>query len=198
MKFPKKYQLEQVCSRDPHRMAINTIYLHKEIDTLVATNGRIMAMVPCKTEPGESSVSIPWDVIADHRKARPGVKNDTLELTCHSDVIEYETKVGKGRVKPDPNKYPNYSNVWPDYSKDVWVHKVMLDPELLMRLAKGLGTPNEVTLHLPVAFFKDKGKADDPAGQPILVMGKDPNEQGILMPKKMPKDDPQTDNSKKG
>lgn len=69
MKIHKNIKIEEACSEDANRTALLAPYLAVEHKRLVASDGRIMAVIPVQPGDGDISGHIPIDAIVAARKA---------------------------------------------------------------------------------------------------------------------------------
>ena len=137
MKLSLRYKIESACSTDPlqsggvlQRMALDC---STDQPVLVATNGRILAVVPVTAEREEAGF-VTGEALKAARKATPK-KAETMELLCNGSLA-----VPNGPTFPRPNdglQFPRWQAVVPT---DAPVMTIALDVTLLARLAEALGT----------------------------------------------------------
>jgi DNA polymerase III sliding clamp (beta) subunit (PCNA family) len=182
MKIKKIYKLDRAVSRtDANRFATQFVHVDGNNARAVATDGRIMASVPCELSPvedlvGESAL-IPVDALKAARKA---AGRGADEVAMH---------YGEGKVRVDNGdtveafdqgrgEFPNYRNVLPNPEHGI---VVTLNAELLHRLADAIGSDGAVTL----TFQKDTDGKLDPK-RPIHVVpisaDGDTGAVGVIMP----------------
>jgi hypothetical protein len=145
MKLPKNILIEKACSGDASRPVLNSVYLERMEDgrsRLLATNGRIAAIVPVLCEEGDASGYITADALKAARKAAG--KLETASFTANG-VCKMPD--GQEFARPDLGKYPNVNQVIP---KNETAFTVRLDPELLYRLAESIGASRGVSLEIIV------------------------------------------------
>lgn len=146
MKINNNSQIEKACSVDPARPIIHSPYLdvvdspNERIGTVVATDGRIIAMIPCELEEGDQAGIIPADRFKAARKKRkhPGIY-DTAEVPCDSP--------GTG--------FPQWRQVIPPsdtYAKSI---SVRLDAQLLLNLAAALSVDGSRKIELVIPLEDD-------------------------------------------
>lgn len=174
MKLAKIHKLESAVSKDETRAAIMQPYIQG--GRAIATDGKILASVPIKTEEGEEveGKRIPLDALKAARKA-------TLKLIpdCHLQLGDKLCTLNNGAsypvLYPDVAWLPKVSEIVSCKLTPEDAHfSVTLDVSLLERLSQALGS-EKVRL-----CFKDP-KA------PITVLPADPNNVdnaafGLLMP----------------
>jgi len=151
MKLPKNILIEKACSGDAARAILNSAYLQKLENQihparLLATNGRILAVVPVLIGEHDSAGYVTQDALKAARKA--AAKLNDMEFSCNSALT---IKDGQTFSRPELGNYPNCDQVIP---KDETVYSVSLDPELLLSLAEAIGASRGVT---PEFIGQDKG-----------------------------------------
>lgn len=145
MKIQKKYKIELVTSTDETRYPLAYVHIDEKTNSLVATNGRMLAKVPVIIEENDEigTASISKLVLADARSAAPKHDSDfTLGLRKVFEICD-------GRTYPRPiesevGTYPNYMQIIPKSPKIH--HEVTLNPQMLLALAKALGDDKSITL----------------------------------------------------
>ena len=175
MKIDKKYKIEEAASSDKTRYAINCV----RIDALngsakaIATDGKIMAIVPIELQDGDKSeVSLPCDAIKAARKAAGKVFAPQIKLNGHAVV---EDGNGSRAFNYNEDRYPNFAQVIPKESKPDEVYNISFDVKLLTRLWKALGGED-----CRQAIVKLKIRKDDHC--PMEVSVGDGQGYGIIMP----------------
>lgn len=180
-------EVEQACSTNPERAPLTCAWLDAEEARIYAADGFIMVRIPVSLEKGESSGPIPrkaLKALSKHKTIKTlEVSEDSVQIQLQDELRRYPRPEGLeqpafekllGPILEDRRKTPD----------------IILNPELLLRLAKALCPPSP---GYGIALFlgrTKKGKIDPFA--PILVqpLGADlkpaePDEDepvGILMP----------------
>jgi len=137
MLLPKNILIEKACSGDASRPVINHVYLQTLENQvhqarLIATNGRIAAIVPVvKHEDTEGYIS---------SEALKASRKGNGSFVCNG-VCEMPD--GQKFSRPELGKYPNIDQVIP---KDAATCSFSIDPELLYNLAQAIGSSRGVTI----------------------------------------------------
>lgn len=177
MKVPRNAQVELCASDDPARYSINNLYLDTKIEGhpfLVATDGRMMAVIPVALEEGDEAGFVTAESLKAARKLTT-TKAETISLSANGSL-----KLANGVAFPRPAEggdngtYPNWRAVLPDGKNRKF--SVALDAELLVKIQRAMGASG-VHLH----FTDDVG--------PILVgpssCKTEDSPFGVLMPMRM-------------
>lgn len=136
MRLKSKYQIEKAASEDATRFQIKKILI--DDGKAVATDGRIMAIVPCVHADSEDKKTILADDLAFIRKSQKNIAKLSGEV-----VIELNGKIqasGDNGMNieleaPDSN-YPNYKQVIPQGEPKF---RIGFDLQYLVKLAKAIG-----------------------------------------------------------
>ena len=167
MRFNHDFQIHLSASTDAYRPHLNGVYLDAEKGRLVATNGTMLASVPCEVEHGDEAGILPADAIKAARKVA-GAKGEP-GIACNGSAAVHG---GASYPRDKDVQFPPYEKVVPAPSPEDEV-VIGLDAALLLKLAKSLGSKGHVRLTI---------RKDDPL-HPIRVeptSGEDAF--GILMP----------------
>jgi len=169
MKLPKNCKVELCVSDDKARWTLTAPYLDMAdgYGKLVATNGKIMAVVPVET--GEHDVDgwVSIDAIKSGRKLGTRLESE-IEITCNGVCA-----LKNGNSFPRPNqsdescKFPNWRGVIPPCDRES-AFSVTINPELLLDLARAIGSEKRITLK----FGRDNGEV-------VSVIG-DGNAYGVM------------------
>ena len=138
MKIDKKYKIEAAASDDAARYIINSVRVEKAHTgaLAIATDGKIMALVPVELEEGDKHEAIiPPKAFAAARKACGKHRVDAcMQLNGSAKVSSAEGEQSFGYIE---GNYPNWRQVLPsDYKNSL---KVSLDAKLLLNLWKAIG-----------------------------------------------------------
>jgi len=175
MKTKAKYEIELAASSDECREVITNIQLYKDNKCLVATDGKILAIVPVEVEDGEVNGPIPPQAFKSARKGitKKQKEIDDVEIDIHcleGELNIYTKKEGVHNIKrPRDILYPNFKQVIP---RNKAKHTIRFNPELLMKLAKAIGSSESIVLE-----FNDEDS-------PIEVYSCDKTNEafGVLLP----------------
>ena len=183
MKLHKEILIEKACSGDSARTILNSVYLEKPESgsaRLVATNGRIAAIVPVSVDAEDSAGYITAVALKAARKAAP--RSEECFFSANG-VLKMPD--GQTFERPNPGKYPNVENVIP---KDETKFSVSLDPALLLAVSEAIGAGRGVTLEI-----SGEGKAvrvrpmvnpraETPKGGSAHYVPACPEALGLIMP----------------
>ena len=137
MKIDKKYKIESASSTDVSRYILNSVRVEKtgEQAQAIATDGRILAIVPVQLEDGDKEeVIVSPKAFATARKAGGKFAEARIELNGSAKVTNGIEDQSFGYIE---GNYPNWKQVLPgDYKKSL---KVSLDAKLLLNLWKAIG-----------------------------------------------------------
>jgi hypothetical protein len=180
MKIQKTAVVELVVSTDKTRPVLAAPYLEVQdgAGTMIATNGRSMAVIPVEIDPHDVSgwVSIPA-LVADRKLAR---KSEPVEIVCNgscalSDGSTFPRPLATPANAPEDyihSRFPNWRQVVPDATKEPKL-SILLDPSLLMELAKALGASEGVRLEFsenPLDPVKITGVKGQPGFGLLMLM----------------------------
>lgn len=163
MQIDKIYKLEKAVSKDENIGNLHYIYCNKN-QTAMATNGRLMVVVPCVVSKGDKAGRITPDALTYARKHTLGKGAALLHLIDDSTVVaedttsfprEIESKVvEKGeqlellRVATPTEKQTceKMIEIIPERTSESIT--LTINPALLKTLGEAMGSPNCITLHL--------------------------------------------------
>lgn len=139
MKIHKDIKIELAASKDSDRHAIGEPFLdikHAK-GTVVATDGRILAMIPVEIETGDDPGYIPADTLKAARKL--ALRSEIAFFTAGPQIkLPNGDAVSRiGNNKPGDG-YPNWRAVIPDGSEHTQV--IAIDAKRLWLLAQAMGT----------------------------------------------------------
>jgi len=188
MKLSKKYKIEEAASKDSSRPSINHIEIttHNDKPVAVATDGRMLAIVPVEMAEDDKPGMITVEALKRSRKFQKRVasrrsfryRRNEPDQIIPEDIKLSETDVvfpdraslprpAIGETRP----YPDWTKVVPD-GKEHTTFKIGLNPSLLYKLAKAMGAGDGGVSILC--------KSPD---EPMIVRAeRDPDALGILMP----------------
>lgn len=131
MKIDKSSKIEQAVAKESSRYAFNAPYYDHEAHAMIATDGRILAVVPVLDDDDDVTGLIPVDAIKVARKGRltnPIRANGTIDL------------LGVSYTRPE-GRFPAWRDVIPKIS-DIETDNVKLriDARLLYNLSQALGS----------------------------------------------------------
>ena len=169
MKIPKQCKIEKAVSKDKCREAMMNVLIDTK-DTqakAIATNGKILAIVPIETDA--------TDKLGGERLIN---KKTIIEARKQGGIISLNgaAVLQNGEVYPvrDDLNFPNWRKVIPDEQKETYT-SVRFDAKLLFELAQAIGAENHVvTLRIPGT-----------PRQPLVIDEPKTGGKGILMPVRM-------------
>jgi DNA polymerase III sliding clamp (beta) subunit (PCNA family) len=170
MRLPEA-RIENAASKESSRHTLQSVQVDVEHKRVMATDGNILAIVPCDVTDQDHSVLLTADSIKQIRAMQKRAKSIPVELvlngkataTGKAESAEYE--LGKGR-------FPNMDMAIPKY--DDIPATVTLNVELLYRLAKAMTAPDDpliVTLTVK-----------DPLSSVLVKTRRNPDAVGVIMP----------------
>ncbi len=182
MKIHKDCKLELAASKDASRHAIAEPFLDIKDGKgqLIATDGRIMAIVPVEIDPDDTQGYLSSDVLKMARKLAK--RSDTCTVNLNSVArLSADTQMPReGGAKDSDGRIPNYPNwrqVMPDVDREI-KFSISIDANRLWLLAQAMGT-QAVTLQ-----FKDAESiiAVLPTNAPYLNRCSNLDARGVIIP----------------
>ena len=141
MKFKDHYKPWLAVSHDDSRPHLTHVLLDVAKKVLVATNGHIMAIIPCEVEDGDVGGLIPAFALEYARKHRHAedAANDVVRVGCASleEVSCYDAKF----KRPQGLEFPPWEAVLPNYEGRA-THRINVDAEYLRRASSAIGDAN--------------------------------------------------------
>jgi len=125
------HNIAAFASKDSTRPILNGVFIDGEHKRAVATDGRILASIPCPTE-SEQQAIIPTRAL---ESALAGSKKAYLGAALLNDTITKPTPNGSTVSTFDPidGRYPNWKHVVPDFKDDRTL--ISIDAKYLKMLA---------------------------------------------------------------
>lgn len=166
MKLKKKYKIDRAASDDPTRAVHNVLLSDNEKQAvLVATNGRILAVVPVEKQDGDTNGLIPAKAFIELRREFPKKYDQMMSAQVNGAVV-----LPSGRTfQMGEGTFPKWEMIIP--KADSRPFKVKLNPTHLVDLAEAIGSADGVTLSFDPA---------DP--QQSIVVNEGAKAFGLLMP----------------
>lgn len=175
MKMPSN-KIENVADKKASRYTLNAVKLDVQGKRIMATNGHILAIVPCEVETEDHSTLIPLETVAAVRALQRRAKSVPVKVTTNGKIVAE----GNGeRLEHEPfvGAFPNVDIVVPKFEGPA---TISLSVDLLYRLAEalhaeGIGANNPGHISL---WIKDPQSA-------VLVKAvgsKDVGAVGVIMP----------------
>jgi hypothetical protein len=170
MKFDKKYKIQEAAAKEETRYAISEVLFEKDDNgaRLVATNGRIMAVIPVEDADGDVPGFIERTTAIEATKGRTNSKPEAELNLPSSDKALVHTKAGTVEARrPDAEhlKFPDYRGVVPK-DTDTGL-RVNLSAEYLIALIKALGCQHNALDAITLTFQRDGDGIDQHA--PVLA-----------------------------
>lgn len=184
MKLPKNILIEKACSGDATRPVLRSVYLDMSGTgpngpaRLLATNGRIAAIVPVLSDAADSAGYIPADALKASRKSKMEAPQFTANGVC-------KMADGQEFTRPDHGNFPNIDQVIP---KGETTFSISLDPELLYAVAQAIGSERGVTLEFSGEGYAlrvkptDNPRAESAKGANVGFAPACPDALGLIMP----------------
>lgn len=137
MKLPKNCKIEKATSTDSTRPAIGEPWLDVEAGKLVATNGRIIAVVPVEIEEGDASGYVTAEAL---KAARALVgKHLPLAIKANGSLALYNGVTFPRPGVDDLGQFPNWKQVIPEKQEKPAI-RIAFDVKLLSALCEAMGT----------------------------------------------------------
>jgi hypothetical protein len=188
MQIEKHYKIEKAASTDEARLDLNHIFIRDNC-TAMASDGRMLAIVPCAIGQGETPGTVTPDSLAYARKHTLGNRALLLHLPDKETAIAEDTTVfpreltshteGEGEQlelirdsKIDDTKPQAILDFIPPISDDAIT--LVINPTMLKNLAEALGDKEKIIMYLTP-------DEDDRILSPIRVHGAD-GAIGAIMP----------------
>lgn len=181
MKIKTDCRVEKAVSSDRDRWALSQPWLDVSAKAMVATDGRILAVVPVEVEEGDLTGHVMKDVMVKARKSALKADRKAESMTlCVGDYADPALVAGANLI------FPNYQNAIPKgvaSGKNKPNIRVKLDGDLLGRLLAAIGS-SKFILELTVEV--KEGEVTD-VQTPIVVRPSNGDRGpkapfGILMP----------------
>lgn len=188
MRFDKRYKIHQAAAKDAGRYTVDGVKLDLDVPehpVLVATTGRICAVVPCQANGNDVAGMIPRQAIAEAIKGKQNLDAEIESAEPQPDGTEsvdvYQAgELKSSHVRPVAN-FPRWQEVIPAKEGDDLV--LGLNPHILVDLAKAIGCPSTALgVELRLKLRREKGElvVDD---KPILVRALEADDAyGVIMP----------------
>ena len=176
MNIENKYKIEEAASKDPTRYILQGVHVANVNGSAkaVATDGKILAMVPVEVEPEDTvGVTARAETFKRARKAYKKQKISFIKLNGKATVRELDGEVSFDYV--DGN-YPNFSQVIPKPTEKTF--KLSFDVNNLVRLWKALGGEDAKQLGVTLTVGHDGSAVD--VNRPVEVTV-DGQGYGLLM-----------------
>lgn len=178
MKIPRQCCIEKVASKDKNRRVLNHPYLDMRTpgqSLIVATDGKAMVILKTQVSSDDTSGPISIDAIKAARK----IKSDTF--TANGAHV-----LPNGMLIPRPtqeagHEYPNWRQLLPSSDRKP-IASIVINPQLLIKVAEALGSEEEVSLHI---FDEEDAILVGPSLSPPYAYCED-GSFGIFMPKRRP------------
>ena len=172
MIIEKKYKLQKVAGKEESRLSIFHPHLdltEKDAPVAVATNGRIMAMVPVTVNGDDTAGVIPNEALVAYQKDKKSTWGIVLNGSAKVVGSDGSTKEWK---RPD-TKFPDWRHVMAKGKSEDGV-TITFSPALLLELARAMGVEGNDGLTLKIRGDKDEIRATN--GEAV----------GMIMPMELP------------
>jgi hypothetical protein len=185
MRFDKRYKIHQAAAKDAGRYQVASIKLELDPPTLIATTGRICAVVPCTVNGTDTEGLIPRQAIADAVKGKQALEAELVRAEPQPDGTECVDVYQAGELtsshKLTEGNFPRWQEVIPAKAGDDI--RLCLNPYLLVELAKAIGCPSTaIGVELRFQLVKEKGDLVV-ADKPIRVTACEADDAfGVIMP----------------
>ena len=185
MRFDKRYKIHQAAAKDAGRYQVASIKLELDPPTLIATTGRICAVVPCTVNGTDTEGLIPRQAIADAVKGKQALEAELVRAEPQPDgtacIDVYQAGELTSSHKLTEGNFPRWQEVIPAKAGDDI--RLCLNPYLLVELAKAIGCPSTaIGVELRFQLVREKGDLVV-ADKPIRVTACEADDAfGVIMP----------------
>lgn len=133
-------QIELAASTEESRYTLRAVKFDVEGKRIMATDGHILAIVPCEPAEGDHSSLIPLDAMKAIRTMERASKHVPVQVTTNGKITA-KGGGGTSEFEAMEGQFPNVDMVVP---KDgAWTLTIGLDAELLYKLAKAITPKGE-------------------------------------------------------
>lgn len=145
MEFNRALKIDGCCAQEVTRYALTAVKLDVEGKRLVATDGKMLAIIPC--EPGDGDVSglIPADAFKSVRRSPKALPGRILA----NGVAKVTGKAGEETFPRTEGTFPDFTQVLRPKDFGGELARVMLDADALATIAHAIGEDGCVMLVLP-------------------------------------------------
>ncbi len=177
MKLPSN-KIEVVADKEPSRYTLNAVQVDVEHKRVMATNGHILAIVPCEVSPEDHSALMSLETVKAVRAMQKRAKSAPITVTTNNKI----TAEGNGeRIEHEvvTGRFPNVDMVVPKFDGPP---TITLSVDLLYRIAEAvhsnpIGKDNPGSISL---WIKDAQSA-------VLVKSSEDEDKaigavGVIMP----------------
>lgn len=168
MKLPDA-RIELAASTEASRYTLQAVKLDVEHKRIMATDGHILAIVPCEVSAEDHASLIPLDAMKQLRAMQKRSKSVPVEIRTNGKI----EAVGRGEAasfEPTTGQFPNVDMVIPQSGPAT----ITLNVELLYRLAKAMISPDdELIVSLTIK---------DAQSGVLVKTSKNPDAVGVIMP----------------
>jgi len=186
MRFDKRYKIHQAAAREESRYMIAAIKLELEPPQLIATTGRICAIVPCTVNGNDTEGLIPKPAIVAAVKGKQILEAVLERAEPQPDGAEsidvYQDGALVSSHKLAEGNFPRWQEVVPKIEGNDLV--IGLNPYYLVDLAKAIGCASTgIGVELRVKLIKVDGEhrvADKPIR--VTALENDEGAFGVMMP----------------
>lgn len=182
MKFDKKYKIHSAAAREATRYTLNGVMFEKDDNgaRLVATNGRILAVVPVEDE-GDTPGMVSTDTLKEATKGRTNSRTEAVLRLPDEERALVQTKSGTiEQERPDHVRMPDYRSIVRGLKTDTGL-QVTLSAEHLLALIEALGARSNELSGITLTFQRKGTDLDDSAPVHVRALGDD-EAFGIIMP----------------
>lgn len=180
MKIDKTSKLEKCAATSPTRYAMDVVYLDlqdKKHPVAVATDGKVLAVVPVELEDGDEAGMIPIEALKEAR--RGAGRGDTARIEVNGTLRAWGKKGPVTYERPDDVPFPDWRAVTKHEAQTTDKSlRVCLNAKLLLNLAQALGSDSVELRFQP--FDTDNGQVCPMDVRP--VQGGVHDAHGVIMP----------------
>ena len=183
MKIKSMYRIEEAAAeKKSNRYVIKAVHVAKVDGSAkaIATNGRILAMVPVELEDGDKEqVNVSQEAFKLAREASKKFKNSLANIQLNGSATVHLEHGERSFSYEDFGQYPNFAQVLPKPAERSVT--VTLDVKLLERLWKALGGNDKTASGVVMKIGLDcRGQAE--LTRPVEISVPHGEGYGIIMP----------------
>lgn len=170
MRLPES-KIELAASTEESRYTLKAVKLDVEHKRIMATDGHILAIVPCEVTAQDHSVLIPTDSMKQLRAMQKRSKSVPVEIHTNG-KIEATGKAEQASFEVMQGQFPNVDMVVPKYDSPLVT--IRLNAELLYKLAQAI-TPAGESLIVSLTI-------KDSQSSVLVKTSKNEDAIGVIMP----------------
>lgn len=142
MRIDKLFQVEKASAKEPGRYAMNSVKFERDCaamngPALIATDGRVLAMVPVAADDADADGLIPREAFSEARRGA-FKRSPDVEIVANGSV-KFMGKLGPMELQRADAEFPRYGDLAAKALKQTPAIVVGLNPAFLLALAQAIG-----------------------------------------------------------